>query len=599
MSTTKAKISGVKKRDPTGNTGIRRTRVTRDKSAATHRVSKAVRAVLESLHGITMREWLSREDLFFPYMLGASDSWFGWFCLLIAFCGEPLINDRELAKYKELVGRDYVEGVEPDEVFICTPRRTGKTAAISILTTFQALTKNYSSRLRPGEHPRCVLVAKGIEEAKELLNYVKGYFTDIKLFQGLEVGSTSTSLRIANGVHVQVKAGAFRAVRGSSIIFAACDEEAFWMDRGANPAAELLSAIYPSLKNLGGKIFHISSPYAKVGPMYEASLKYSDGHIPKILWVHVKDGAALNPPIFTPENLEIERIRDPANFAREWMAEFDQGYDQFIDRDLVQSLVVKGRVELPPIAGVEYKCFVDPAGGGQDEYTCCISHVEYLDGKYDVEHQLFVIDVLRGRRGRSDSITREYAQLMKQYRITECTGDRYGGDYPKNAMEREGITYIASEKHRSDIYAEVLPILHQKRCELLDDRICVAQFAELQRSTTSVGRDRIVHPMSQGATDDRANSCAGSIWLWSGEEINEFAALAKRWGFGPGTVPEGNKSKRNSAEILVDLAAADNARNAGDHGRNVGDDDMRRRLQLVGATDAASPNGTIFNNPDW
>jgi hypothetical protein len=170
---------------------------------------------------------------------------------------------------------------------------------------------------------------------------------------------------------------------------------------------------------------------------------------------------------------------------------------------------------------------VDPAGGHNDEYAICVAHTEYVDDIRDIEHQRIVIDCLRGERGAPDDITVRFAQLAKTYGVTEVTGDAYAGDWPKNAWERQGITYNKSERHKSDIYAECLPVLRQGRCELLDDRHMVAQFSNLECRTSRVGKDTISHPAIPGARDDRSNVCAGAIVLWSGEEINDFAEWCK------------------------------------------------------------------------
>jgi len=259
--------------------------------------------------------------------------------------------------------------------------------------------------------------------------------------------------------------------------------------------------------------------------MYEAYKKYSDGSDPKILFVKANT-FALNPSI-TQEQLDREKARDPLKFAREWQAEFEEGLQSFIDREVIERLVVTGRVELAPREGVEYRCFVDPAGGHNDEYAVCIAHTGYVGSTHDIEHQRIVIDCLRGERGRPDDITVRFAQLAKSYGVNEVTGDAYAGDWPKNAWERQGITYIKSERHKSDIYQECLPVLRQGRCELLDDRHMIAQFAQLECRTSRVGRDMISHPAIPGARDDRSNVCAGAIVLWSGEEINEGAEYLK------------------------------------------------------------------------
>ncbi len=55
---------------------------------------------------------------------------------------------------------------------------------------------------------------------------------------------------------------------------------------------------------------------------------------------------------------------------------------------LIELAVEDGRpLELPPLPGVTYKCFVDASGGRGDAYTIAIGHTE---------GERIVIDVLRG-----------------------------------------------------------------------------------------------------------------------------------------------------------------------------------------------------------
>jgi hypothetical protein len=68
-----------------------------------------------------------------------------------------------------------------------------------------------------------------------------------------------------------------------------------------------------------------------------------------------------------------------------------------------------------------------------------------------------------------DSTVREFAELLKTYGITTVHGDRYGGDWPAERFRTRGIRYEPSEKVRSDIYLEMLPLLNARRVELLDN----------------------------------------------------------------------------------------------------------------------------------
>ena len=101
-------------------------------------------------------------------------------------------------------------------------------------------------------------------------------------------------------------------------------------------------------------------------------------------------------------------------------------------------------------------------------------------------------------RSYPDEITAHYASLMKEYGIYECTGDAYAGDWPTTSFAHHGITYLKSERKKSDIFHECLPILRQGRAELLDDRHTVAQFAALECRTSRAGRDSNFSPLNTG-----------------------------------------------------------------------------------------------------
>jgi hypothetical protein len=57
----------------------------------------------------------------------------------------------------------------------------------------------------------------------------------------------------------------------------------------------------------------------------------------------------------------------------EWDAEFRNDISAFLDDQTIEQAVEYGRpLELPPVRGRFYKCFVDPSGGRADAYTIAI-----------------------------------------------------------------------------------------------------------------------------------------------------------------------------------------------------------------------------------
>jgi hypothetical protein len=213
---------------------------------------------------------------------------------------------------------------------------------------------------------------------------------------------------------------------------------------------------------------------------------------------------------------------DPANAAAEYGAEFRTDVETFIAREVVDAAVVARRHELSPIQGVTYIGFVDPSGGSADSMTMAIAH-RNRDGRA-------ILDAVRERRPpfAPDSVVQEFAGLLKSYRARRITGDRYAGEWPRERFRMNGIEYVVSEKAKSDLYRDLLPILNSGRCELLDHPRLIAQLCGLERRTARGGRDSIDH--APGAHDDVANGVCGALLLAAGGRqplrISE-AAMAK------------------------------------------------------------------------
>jgi hypothetical protein len=107
------------------------------------------------------------------------------------------------------------------------------------------------------------------------------------------------------------------------------------------------------------------------------------------------------------------------------------------------------------------------------------------------------------------------------------------------------VSYEPSDKSKSEIYTEFLPLVNSRVCELLDHPRLIAQLTGLERRTSRSGRDSIDH--APNAFDDVANAVAGAIVAASalrgdGKEKRERLPLPdvasfydKRGGFDPAT----------------------------------------------------------------
>jgi hypothetical protein len=120
-------------------------------------------------------------------------------------------------------------------------------------------------------------------------------------------------------------------------------------------------------------------------------------------------------------------------------------------------------------------------------------------------------------------VVKEFAELLKSYGVHKVTGDRYAGEWPRERFRVHGIEYQVSEKVKTDVYRDMLPILNSGRTELLDLPRLAAQLCGLERRNARGGRDSIDH--APGAHDDVANAAAGALVLAAGQ-LSE----ADKWG---------------------------------------------------------------------
>jgi hypothetical protein len=110
-----------------------------------------------------------------------------------------------------------------------------------------------------------------------------------------------------------------------------------------------------------------------------------------------------------------------------------------------------------------------------------------------------------------DAVTADIAATVKQYGCTQVSGDRYGGEFPREPFRKHGITYRVTDSVKSDLYRDFLPLLNSGRVDLLDNKRLKAQLCGLERTVSKAGQDTIDHPFGQH--DDVANAAAGALVL--------------------------------------------------------------------------------------
>jgi hypothetical protein len=140
---------------------------------------------------------------------------------------------------------------------------------------------------------------------------------------------------------------------------------------------------------------------------------------------------------------------------------------------------------------VTYVAFCDPSGGGADSFTMAIAHAA---------NDVAVLDLVIERRPpfSPEAVVAEFSSVLKSYGLSSVSGDRYAGEWPREAFMRQGgIQYVPSQRNKSEIYGSTLPLINSRRVDLLDNQKLILQFVGLERRVGR-GRDAIDH--SPGAS---------------------------------------------------------------------------------------------------
>jgi hypothetical protein len=444
------------------------------------------------------------------------ENWRAWKAFLAALFGLPLEGDA-LECFKAHTGRGTPPRTSVLEAFLVVGRRGGKSRIAALVGVFLAAFRDYSGVLSPGERGVVMLLAADRRQARVLFRYIEAIIDGSDLLRGMVTRRTSDAIDLSNGITMEVHTASYRSVRGYTVVAAICDEVAFWRsDDAANPDREILDALRPAMATVpGGLLLCISTPYARRGVMWEAyDRHHGQDDSPVLVW----QAATREMNETVPESfIEAAYDADPVAAAAEYGGEFRRDIEAFISREALDGVTVPGRPELPPSQGVRYSGFVDPSGGSGDSYTLAVAHLE---------GDVVVLDAVREVRPpfSPEEATATLAALLKKYHVHAVTGDRYAGEWPREAFRKLGIAYRVADRTKSDLYRDLLPLIYSLGVELLDDRRLRAQLLRLERRTSRAGRDTIDHPPR--SHDDVANAVAGVAAVVATESRREVPCVA-------------------------------------------------------------------------
>ncbi|MBX5175319.1 hypothetical protein HJB77_03280 [Rhizobium lentis] len=438
-------------------------------------------------------------EIFAPWFR-KPETYRAWFAFLAAMFGLPM-DEEQLELYRKHTGRSEAPTEPQREAWMVIGRRGGKSFHMALIAVYLAAFFDYREYLAPGERATVLVIATDRRQARVILRYVRAMLDNIGALKDMVDRDTADSFDLNNLTTIEVGTASFRSTRGYTYAAVLCDELAFWRtDDAAEPDYAILDAIRPGMASIPtSMLLCASSPHARRGALWDAFKRYWGKDGQPLVWKAAT--REMNPTI--PQSVVDRALeRDQASAMAEYGAEFRADIEDFVNIEVVQACVSSKVFERPPVSNIRYRAFVDPSGGSNDSMTLAIGHNE---------KDRSILDCVRERKPpfSPESVVAEFADTLKRYRISEVEGDRYAGEWPREQFRKKGIAYKLSEKPRSDLYRDLLPMLNSGTADLLDSDRLVNQIVGLERRVSRGGKESIDH--APGGHDDLANAVAGVL----------------------------------------------------------------------------------------
>lgn len=439
------------------------------------------------------------EDKYFGKFFSPKDSWKNWRIFLKVISGEKLDSDEAELAF-QCTGQKTFPESGFDEFYGVVGRRGGKSRIMSFIAAYEAAYGGWHEYLAEGEIAQIFVIANDKKQAGIVFRYIKALLT--AKYPGEILSETGGSLLLDNNVEILVQAATFRGIRGFSTACIILDELAFFRDEySANPADEIVNALLPSLLE-HGKLIGISTPYAKFGYFYDMHEEYyGKGDEDVLIW---KAPTLVMNPSYSKLRMNRAIKKDPIAAKAEFEATFREDLETYLSIEEIKSVTNADISVLPPQPDIRYVAFTDPSGGKSDSFTLGIAHQD--EGKIVVDRLEEVVAPYNPKE-----VTELFCSILKLYKVSSVTGDRFAGNWCSGAFRENGIYYKESKLNKNELYLDFQALVKMYKVLLLDNDKCSMQLQRLERRTRSGGVDVVDHP--PGLHDDIANATAGVCTL--------------------------------------------------------------------------------------
>jgi hypothetical protein len=357
-----------------------------------------------------------------------------------------------------------------------------------------------------------MLLAPILAQSKIAFAYILSYIQYSRILSPHIVDLRDDEIRLKNNVVVACYACTNSGVRGHTAVAIICDEIAYWADENsANPAEQVLAALRPAMVTVhNAKLIKISSPGTKDGVLWKEFSRRNE--LDFSVWQLIT--FEMNPSV-PPEYVDAVRKFSLEHYRREFLAEFTDAINGWIDFERLDLCIVRGCAMLPPRSDLNYVAAFDAAFRG-DDFALIVAH--------KTPDESVVVDFVKTWTGTKrvplsfQAVLSEVKEILGLYQINSVTGDQYQSEPIEQYLLKLEIKfnrYSFSALTRGKLFSGLKYLVMQRKIELLDDVELLRQLRNLQEENCERGHFDV---RPSNGKDDRAVTLALAVHVALAQE---------------------------------------------------------------------------------
>ncbi len=380
--------------------------------------------------------------------------------------------------------------------------RSGKSFLASIIALYEATRSKWREYLRPDEIGYIVIIATRQQQAQQIIQKNAADMICNSKISGLLRGEPlATEIEFKNGIKIIGMPCNSTSARGLPIITLIMDEVGHFFTEGTRADIDIFNSLRPRMAQFpGAKTLLISTPSAKQGLLWDY---FKDGfEVPGRLTVQASTHI-MNPTI--PESfIERERLRDPDNYNREFMAQFAEKVSSYFPADKFSDAFVLAK-DVPPLPNIRYCAGIDQSGlsAKGDRFGFSIAHIG--------SNNIVTVDAVRSWQTEDlDLIMSEIQTLSESYNLNRVFVDRYAGNWIKSALLKIGLVSEVRDSLPA-VYSNFKRLLIAGKLELPDNK---ELRSGLQNTTAYYGKNNslsIAHERTREGHGDLADATVTAV----------------------------------------------------------------------------------------